>query len=77
MSKGKRTGKILMVLTNHSDLAGVRRTGVYVSEAAEPWELFTEAGYQVDVVSAVGGKVPLDGYHESDALQRADRKSVV
>jgi hypothetical protein len=35
--------RILIVLTSHDDLGGVRKTGYYVSEAAHPWEVFRRA----------------------------------
>ncbi len=62
---------ILLVLTSHDDLAGIRPTGFYVSEAADPWQVFTEHGYQVDLAAVRAGFAPMDGYDEGDVTQRA------
>lgn len=61
---------VLMILTSHGDLAGRRATGFYAGEAAEPWVLLTEAGYQVDVVTVRPGPPPIDGRNEDDPHQR-------
>jgi putative intracellular protease/amidase len=66
-----RTRKILIGLTSHGDLAGLRPTGYYLSEVAHPWRVFTEAGYTVDLASTVGGEPPVDGVDLSDPVQRA------
>lgn len=62
---------VLLVLTSHDDLGGVRKTGYYVGEAAHPWKAFSDAGYQVDIASIGGGVPPEDGRDESDAVQQA------
>jgi putative intracellular protease/amidase len=62
--------KILIVLTSHDDLGGIRKTGFYVSEAAHPWEVFSQAGYEVDLASPQGGEPPQDGTDRSDPVQR-------
>ncbi|MFT4215948.1 MAG: type 1 glutamine amidotransferase domain-containing protein [Micropruina sp.] len=49
----------------------MRPTGYYIGEAAEPWRVFTDAGYAVDVASVAGGTPPEDGRNEDDATQRA------
>jgi dienelactone hydrolase/putative intracellular protease/amidase len=62
---------VLIVLTSHATLGDTGRgTGFYVSEAAEPWEVFTEAGYEVDLVSVAGGEPPRDGEDPADPTQR-------
>jgi putative intracellular protease/amidase len=63
--------RVLIVLTSHGDLGGLRPTGFYVSEAAHPWKVFTDAGYQVDVASVAGGEPPQDGFEASDPIQAA------
>ena len=63
--------RILFVLTSHDDLAGVRKTGFYVSEAAHPFHVFKQQGYQIDFVSPLGGKAPVDGLKLEDPLQKA------
>lgn len=64
--------KILIVLTSHDRLGDTdRSTGYYLSEVAHPWKVFTDAGYEVDLVSVRGGKPPVDGADTSDPVQRA------
>ncbi|MBV8933585.1 MAG: nuclear transport factor 2 family protein [Kutzneria sp.] len=64
------TGKILIALTSHARLGTTgRTTGFYVSEAAHPWQVFTEAGYTVDLVSVRGGEPPRDGEDRTDPVQ--------
>lgn len=64
------TPRALLVLTSNDDLSG-RKTGYYISEAAEPWKVFTEAGYTVDLASIAGGVPPEDGRNEDDPIQHA------
>ncbi len=66
-----RTKKILIALTSHDDLGGLRPTGYYLSEVAHPWRVFTDAGYAVDLVSTAGGEPPADGVDLSDPTQQA------
>jgi len=61
--------KALFVLTSHDDLAGLRKTGYYVGEAAHPWKVLTGAGVEVDLASIQGGTPPQDGREESDETQ--------
>lgn len=63
--------RALLVLTSHDDLGGVRKTGYFVGEAADPWKVFTDNGYQVDLASIAGGVPPEDGRDEDDPVQRA------
>ena len=63
--------RVLLVLTSHDDLGGVRKTGYYVGEAAHPWRVFTDAGYEVDIASIAGGVPPEDGRDSSDPVQEA------
>lgn len=66
-----RSKKILIGLTSHGDLAGLRPTGYYLSEVAHPWRVFSDAGYTVDLVSTEGGQPPADGVDLSDPVQQA------
>ena len=53
--------KIILVLTNHAELGETGdKTGVYLSEAAEPYEVFTGDGFEVTIASPAGGEVPID-----------------
>lgn len=52
---------ILIVLTNHAQLGDTGKpTGFFLSEAAHPWTVFTEAGYPVVLASPEGGFAPVD-----------------
>lgn len=52
---------VLLVLTNHGELGDTgKKTGFYLSEASHPYDVFTEAGYQVTVASPDGGAAPID-----------------
>lgn len=67
-----RTNRILIALTSHDRLGETgRSTGYYLPEAAHPWKVFTDAGYDVELVSILGGKPPMDGADLSDPVQRA------
>jgi putative intracellular protease/amidase len=66
-----RSRKIVIVLTSHDDLGGAGKTGFYVSETAYPWHVFSQAGYQVDLVSPQGGEPPQDGADLTDPIQQA------
>jgi len=56
-----QTNRVVIVLTNHAELGDTGRpTGFYLSEAAHPWHVFTEAGYHVVLASPRGGRAPMD-----------------
>ncbi len=63
--------RILIGLTSHGDLGGLRATGYYLPEAAHPWHVFTEAGHEVEFASVAGGEPPVDGVDLSDPIQKA------
>ncbi|QGN46553.1 type 1 glutamine amidotransferase domain-containing protein [Micromonospora sp. WMMC415] len=64
--------RTLIALTSHRQLGNTGRdTGFYVGEAAEPWEVFRAAGWDVDLVSVAGGQPPVDGHDPDDATQNA------
>jgi putative intracellular protease/amidase len=66
-----RTNTILFVLTSHGELGETGRpTGFWLSEAAYPWRIFTDAGYRVELVSIQGGRPPVDGADTSDPVQQ-------
>ncbi|MFC7440997.1 type 1 glutamine amidotransferase domain-containing protein [Laceyella putida] len=52
--------KVLMVVTNHTELNEGKKTGIWLSEFAEPYIEFTKKGYEVTVASPLGGKGPID-----------------
>ncbi|GIF16819.1 type 1 glutamine amidotransferase domain-containing protein [Actinoplanes teichomyceticus] len=63
--------KILIGLTSHADLGGLRGTGYYLPEAAHPWQVFTRAGHEVEFASVAGGEPPVDGVDLTDPVQKA------
>jgi putative intracellular protease/amidase len=55
------TNKILIVVTNDDEFEKVGyRTGLWLGELIHFWEVAEEAGYQMDIASPSGGKVPID-----------------
>ncbi len=53
--------KVMIVLTSHAQLGDTgKKTGWYLPEASHPYFALTQSGYEVDFVSPVGGKAPLD-----------------
>jgi putative intracellular protease/amidase len=64
--------KILFVLTSHSKLGNTGKvTGFYLSEAAHPHKVLTDAGFEIDFVSPQGGKAPIDGFDLKDPINKA------
>lgn len=51
--------KILLISTSESNMNG-HPTGLWLEELAEPYNVFKEAGLDVDIASILGGKVILD-----------------
>lgn len=69
VSKMKK--KILFVVTSHNEKGNTgEKTGFYLSEVAHPWEVLTNAGYEIDFVSPMGGKAPVDGFNLGDAINK-------
>ena len=55
------TKKILIVVTNDDEFEKVGfRTGLWLSELIHFWDVAADAGYQMDIASPSGGKVPID-----------------
>lgn len=52
--------KVLIVVTNHTELHAGKTTGVWLSEFAEAYTAFTKKGYEVTVASPLGGEGPVD-----------------
>lgn len=52
--------KMLMIVTNAGRLDEDHQTGLWLSEFAEPFMEFTQAGYDVTVASVAGGEIPID-----------------
>lgn len=63
---------VLIVTTSHTQKGSTgQRTGAYLSEIAEPYDVFARAGFDVDFASVAGGSIPLDGVEEADAPSKA------
>lgn len=64
--------RILIATTSHSTKGSTGQpTGAYLSEVAHPYDVFVRAGFSVDLASARGGEIPLDGVEDADADSRA------
>lgn len=61
---------VLMVVTSADRLLNGRETGAWLEELAVPYELLTNAGFNVAVASPKGGAIPLDP-HSLDASSKA------
>ncbi len=72
-----RMTRVLIALTSTGKLGDTgRSTGFYASEAADPWEVFRAAGYDVEFTSIAGGRPPVDGQNSADPTQQAFFESV-
>ncbi|MBN2982460.1 MULTISPECIES: type 1 glutamine amidotransferase domain-containing protein [Cohnella] len=54
------TKKVLIVVTNHSEIHEGRTTGIWLSEFGEAYVEFVRRGYEVTVAGPLGGAVPVD-----------------
>ncbi len=54
------TKRVLMVVTNHTEITADHKTGLWLEEFAVPYNLLKAEGYDVKVTSIQGGKVALD-----------------
>jgi len=64
--------RILIAMTSHDRKGDTGQpTGAYLPEVAHPYEVFTKAGYEVELASVRGGPVPLDGTDDPDAVSTA------
>lgn len=64
--------KILVPVTNHATLGDTDKpNGTYAVELTHPLQVFLEAGYEYDLASIEGGKVPIYGTEiEGDEINR-------
>ena len=61
---------VLMVLTSQEQLGDTGKpTGWFLSEAAHPWKVFSEMGYDMTFVSPKGGRPQMDGVDLDDPIQ--------
>src|SRR5690625_444265 len=53
--------KILTVVTNIDEFDTIgSKTGLWLSELTHFWQVAEDAGYELDIASPLGGKIPLD-----------------
>jgi putative intracellular protease/amidase len=70
--------KILFVVTSHGTKGSTSQpTGYYLAEVTHAWQVLKNAGYEIDFVSPLGGKPPVDGYNLNDAVNKAFVDDVV
>ncbi|MBA1146302.1 type 1 glutamine amidotransferase domain-containing protein [Ectothiorhodospiraceae bacterium WFHF3C12] len=82
------SNRLIFVVTNNATLGETgRETGLFLSEAAHPHRVLTEAGYSVDFVSPHGGPASYDpnsledlddtsyAFYENPAIQQALKRS--
>ncbi len=63
--------KILFVLTSNDQLGDSEKTtGWWISEASHPWKILTQAGYEIDYVSPLGGAPKTTGEDASDLINK-------
>jgi putative intracellular protease/amidase len=63
--------KVLFVVTSHDKMGNTGKpTGYYLAEVAHPWDVFHNAGYEIDFVSPKGGKAPVDGFDLEDPINK-------
>ncbi|MBO9615105.1 MAG: type 1 glutamine amidotransferase domain-containing protein [Dyadobacter sp.] len=67
----KMEKKILFVVTSHATKGSTGEpTGYYLGEVSHPWEVLSDAGYEIDFVSPKGGKAPVDGFDLTDPVNK-------
>ncbi|SEU22974.1 type 1 glutamine amidotransferase domain-containing protein [Paenibacillus sp. NFR01] len=59
---------ILIVVTSASEIHSGKKTGLWLTEFAEPYVEFSKAGYAVTVASPLGGRTPIDPGSLNDEL---------
>jgi putative intracellular protease/amidase len=63
MTSGSGQPRALLCITSHDRLGDTGQTSGYtVMEAADPWTVFTKAGWSVDFATIKGGRPPEDGF---------------
>lgn len=53
---------------------GGRDTGLWLAELAEPYYVFTEAGFDVTIASVEGGSIPIDAGSMAEGFFTEDSK---
>jgi len=67
----KMLKKVLFVVTSHDKKGDTGEpTGYYLGEVSHPWDVLQAAGYEIDFVSPLGGKAPVDGFDLTDPVNK-------
>lgn len=67
----KETKRIAFVVTSADMIPKAKKkTGAYLTEVTHPYHVLAHTGYIVDFISPKGGKTPLDGMDQADALSK-------
>lgn len=62
--------KVLFVVSSHAQLGDTgKKTGYFLSEVTHPWSVISQE-YEIDVVSPLGGRPPVDGFDLDDPINR-------
>jgi putative intracellular protease/amidase len=69
-------GIILIIVTSHGNIDPEHPTGLWLEEFAVPYEVFTEAGYEVVVASPKGGEAPVDPRSLPEKPSEAELKAM-
>ena len=67
-TKNSKKMKIVFVVSNQvkSETTGYP-IGFWLSELAQPYQVFTEAGYEITIASPDGGKIAFDGWSDPES----------
>jgi putative intracellular protease/amidase len=64
--------KVLFVVTSHGIQGSTgQATGYYLGEVSHPWEVLTNAGYEIDFVSPQGGNATVYGVNLNDLTNKS------
>lgn len=59
--------RVLLVLTSHAELGETgKSTGFYLTELTHPYQVFQQAGLELELASPGGGHPPIDGLEKAD-----------
>ena len=64
--------KVLFVLTSTSQFTDGTETGLWLEEAGAPYNILTEEGINVDVISIKGGKVNLSHLNDTPSIENVN-----
>jgi putative intracellular protease/amidase len=67
-------GKKVLLVTTSAPFMGDHPTGVWLEEAASPYYVFVDAGWEVSIASPAGGPIPIDAASISGDFFTPDSK---